>query len=83
MQARSGKLSQLSCPYCSAKMKPSGGDPEKWIRPNVSPWCCENMDAAMKAVQHRYILQPMIDAKRMIEEQAQAAAQAQESKLIH
>ena len=37
----------------------------------------------MKAVQHRYILQPMIDAKRMIEEQAQAAAQAQESKLIH
>jgi uncharacterized Zn-finger protein len=41
----------VDCPYCQTrlKMNQSATTPDGWIRPNVSPFCCDLMGEAAKA----------------------------------
>lgn len=78
--ARNGQRDKIHCPYCGEMFKFSGGDREQWKRPFVSPYCCDQMQAAAAAIAERMMLQVYIDTKKRIED---AMSAGRPSKLIH
>src|ERR1022692_2515782 len=51
-ESRLGSHGAVKCPYCFTwNKKPDPGDgPEAWMRPFVSPWCCNMMSDCVTAL---------------------------------
>ena len=67
-EVRLGSKRSIKCPYCGAYNREPGEHPADWIRPMVSPVCCDTFEGAMVAVAQREILQRQIDEKKRIED---------------
>lgn len=74
----SGRRVNLNCPYCHSLVKKKNlGDPVDWIRPNHSPFCCDNLSDAITAIVERGLLNRLTEDKKRIEDnQARISAKS-------
>jgi hypothetical protein len=58
-----GLRSAIDCPYCGGVNQPRAeqSHPSEWVRPMVSPYCCDLFQVAITAVMYAVIEQRRID----------------------
>lgn len=67
---KTGRMRSLRCPYCS-KWNPRmefDAHPSEWIRPMVSPFCCNMLADAATAIVERETLRRLVEDKNKIED---------------
>jgi hypothetical protein len=63
-----GGRRHIHCPYCGVHNKPWSSDPADWVRPMVSPFCCNTLHDAALAVAQRMELARLAEQKKRIED---------------
>lgn len=65
-----GLRSAIDCPYCGGVNQPRAeqAHPSEWIRPMISPFCCDFFQAAISAVMYAVIQQQRIEHFQRIQE---------------
>jgi hypothetical protein len=65
-----GKRRSFHCPYCDARLKKPSPEqhPADWPRPMVSPFCCDLLAEAVRAVAEGISFEVLMDRKKRIED---------------
>lgn len=73
-EVRRGLLKSIHCPYCSEYSKPvdAENNPADWIRPMISPFCCDLLQLAAFAIIERMGMQEKADQMKRIQDSIDA-----------
>lgn len=65
-----GLRSAIDCPYCAGVNQPRAEElhPSEWVRPLVSPFCCDLFQAAISAVMYAVVEQRRLDHVKRIQD---------------